>query len=318
MAIKVVGIGGGGISAVNRMIEDGVADVEFIAINTDAQALLLSDADIKLDIGGELVRGLGAGANPELGRTVAELHRGDIEEVLSGSELVFVACGEGGGTGTGGAPVVASVARRLGALTIGVVTRPFSFEGRRRGEQADEGIEALTAACDAVMVIPNDRLLSLSGHRASIADGFRLADQVLVNAVRGLTDLITTPGLISIGYGAVRQMLTGAGPAVIAIGEASGPRRAARSAAAAISSQLTEQNLLAARGVIISVAGSSGLRYEEVQEVVVLVTGEADQDANVIFGAVLDDSLGDSLRTTVVAVGPPPEREAELLQQQMA
>ncbi len=318
LAIKVVGVGGAGVNAVNRMIEVGVAGVEFIAINTDAQALLMSDADVTVDIGKELVRGLGAGANPEVGRKAAELHRDAIAEVLSGSELVFVACGEGGGTGTGGAPVVASIARSLGALTIGVVTRPFSFEGRRRTSQADEGIKRITMACDAVMVIPNDRLLSLSGHQVSIMDGFRMADQVLVNAVRGITDLTTTPGLISIGYGAVRQMLTGAGPALIAIGEASGAGRAARSAASAISSQLTEQNLLAAQGVIISVAGSSELRYEEVQEVVALVTEAADQDANVIFGAVLDDSLSDSLRTTVVAVGPPHGAWVEVSQQQVS
>jgi cell division protein FtsZ len=301
--IKVVGIGGGGVNAVNRMIEVGLKGVEFIAINTDAQALLMSDADVKLDVGRELTRGLGAGANPDVGKNAAEDHRDEIEEVLKGADMVFVTCGEGGGTGTGGAPVVANIARKLGALTIGVVTRPFSFEGKRRQVQAETGIEELRNQCDTLIVIPNDRLLALGDRGISMMDAFRQADQVLLSGVQGITDLITTPGLINLDFADVKSVMSGAGSALMGIGSARGDSRAVEAAEAAISSPLLEQSMDGARGVLLSIAGGSDLGLFEINDAAQLVTDAAHPDANIIFGAVIDDALGDEVRVTVIAAG---------------
>ncbi len=301
--IKVVGIGGGGVNAVNRMIEVGLRGVEFIAINTDAQALLMSDADVKLDVGRELTRGLGAGANPDVGRKAAEDHREEIEEVLKGADMVFVTAGEGGGTGTGGAPVVASIARKLGALTIGVVTRPFAFEGRRRGGQAESGIQELRNECDTLIVIPNDRLLQLGDLGVSLMDAFRSADEVLLNGVQGITDLITTPGLINVDFADVKSVMAGAGTALMGIGSARGEGRAVQAAAKAISSPLLEASMDGAHGVLLSIAGGSDLGLFEINEAASLVQEAAHEDANIIFGTVIDDSLGDEVRVTVIAAG---------------
>ncbi|HEU4347336.1 MAG TPA: cell division protein FtsZ [Actinoplanes sp.] len=301
--IKVVGIGGGGVNAVNRMIEVGLKGVEFIAINTDAQALLMSDADVKLDVGRELTRGLGAGAQPEVGKNAAEDHRDEIEEVLKGADMVFVTCGEGGGTGTGGAPVVANIARKLGALTIGVVTRPFSFEGKRRQVQAESGIDELRNQCDTLIVIPNDRLLALGDRGISMMDAFRQADQVLLSGVQGITDLITTPGLINLDFADVKSVMSGAGSALMGIGSARGDNRAVEAAEKAISSPLLEQSMDGARGVLLSIAGGSDLGLFEINDAAQLVTDAAHPDANIIFGAVIDDALGDEVRVTVIAAG---------------
>ncbi len=301
--IKVVGIGGGGVNAVNRMIEVGLKGVEFIAINTDAQALLMSDADVKLDIGRELTRGLGAGANPEVGRKAAEDHLEEIEEVLQGADMVFVTAGEGGGTGTGGAPVVAKVARSLGALTIGVVTRPFGFEGRRRQVQADQGVEDLRAEVDTLIVIPNDRLLSLADREISVIDAFRQADHVLLQGVSGITDLITTPGLINLDFADVKSVMHSAGSALMGIGSARGEDRAMQAAEKAISSPLLEAGIDGAHGVLLSVSGGSDLGLFEINEAARLVSDAAHPDANIIFGAVIDDTLGDEVRVTVIAAG---------------
>ncbi|MDQ2710596.1 MAG: cell division protein FtsZ [Actinomycetota bacterium] len=301
--IKVVGIGGGGVNAVNRMIEVGLKGVEFIAVNTDAQALLMSDADVKLDIGRELTRGLGAGANPEVGRKAAEDHREEIEEVLKGADMVFVTAGEGGGTGTGGAPVVASIARKLGALTIGVVTRPFTFEGKRRGGQAEDGISELRNECDTLIVIPNDRLLQLGDAGVSLMDAFRSADEVLLSGVQGITDLITTPGLINLDFADVKSVMSGAGSALMGIGSARGEGRAVSAAAKAINSPLLEASMDGARGVLLSVAGGSDLGLFEINEAATLVQEAAHPEANIIFGTVIDDSLGDEVRVTVIAAG---------------
>src|SRR5687767_7066757 len=301
--IKVVGIGGGGVNAVNRMIEVGLKGVEFIAINTDAQALLMSDADVKLDVGRELTRGLGAGAAPEVGRQAAQDHQEEIEEVLKGADMVFVTAGEGGGTGTGGAPVVASVAKGLGALTIGVVTRPFSFEGRRRAQQAEEGIEALRNECDTLIVIPNDRLLSISDRHVSVLDAFRSADQVLLYGVQGITDLITTPGLINLDFADVKSVMQGAGSALMGIGSARGEDRAIQAAETAISSPLLEASVDGAHGVLLSIQGGSDLGLFEINEAARLVQEAAHPEANIIFGAVIDDALGDEVRVTVIAAG---------------
>jgi cell division protein FtsZ len=301
--IKVVGIGGGGVNAVNRMIEVGLKGVEFIAINTDAQALLMSDADVKLDIGRELTRGLGAGADPEVGRKASEDHREEIEEVLKGADMVFVTAGEGGGTGTGGAPIVAQVARSLGALTIGVVTRPFGFEGRKRAEQAEHGIEILRDEVDTLIVIPNDRLLSISDRQVSVLEAFRSADQVLLSGVQGITDLITTPGLINLDFADVKSVMSGAGSALMGIGSARGDDRAIAAAELAISSPLLEASIDGAQGVLLSVAGGSDLGLFEINEAAQLVTDAAHPDANIIFGAVIDDALGDEVRVTVIAAG---------------
>jgi cell division protein FtsZ len=301
--IKVVGIGGGGVNAVNRMIEEGLRGVEFIAINTDAQALLMSDADVKLDVGRELTRGLGAGANPDIGSKAAEDHREEIEEVLKGADMVFVTAGEGGGTGTGGAPVVAAVARALGALTIGVVTRPFGFEGKRRAAQADTGIERLRAEVDTLIVIPNDRLLSISDRHVSVLDAFKAADQVLLSGVQGITDLITTPGLINLDFADVKSVMSGAGSALMGIGTARGDDRAVAAAEAAISSPLLEASIDGAHGVLLSIQGGSDLGLFEINEAAQLVANSAAPDANIIFGAVIDDALGDEVRVTVIAAG---------------
>jgi cell division protein FtsZ len=301
--IKVVGIGGGGVNAVNRMIEEGLKGVEFIAINTDAQALLMSDADVKLDVGRELTRGLGAGANPDVGAKAAEDHREEIEEVLKGADMVFVTAGEGGGTGTGGAPVVASVARSLGALTIGVVTRPFGFEGKRRAVQAETGIERLRAEVDTLIVIPNDRLLSISDRHVSVLDAFKAADQVLLSGVQGITDLITTPGLINLDFADVKSVMSGAGSALMGIGSSRGDDRAVAAAEMAISSPLLEASIDGAHGVLLSIQGGSDLGLFEINEAAQLVSNSAAVDANIIFGAVIDDALGDEVRVTVIAAG---------------
>ncbi|WP_031468538.1 cell division protein FtsZ [Sciscionella sediminilitoris] len=301
--IKVVGIGGGGVNAVNRMIEVGLKGVEFIAINTDAQALLMSDADVKLDIGRELTRGLGAGANPEVGRSAAEDHREEIEEVLKGADMVFVTAGEGGGTGTGGAPVVASVARKLGALTIGVVTRPFTFEGKRRGNQAETGVTDLRNECDTLIVIPNDRLLQLGDQGVSLMDAFRNADEVLLSGVQGITDLITTPGLINLDFADVKSVMSQAGSALMGIGSARGEGRAVQAAEKAINSPLLEASMDGAHGVLLAISGGSDLGLFEINEAASLVQEAAHPEANIIFGTVIDDSLGDEVRITVIAAG---------------
>jgi cell division protein FtsZ len=301
--IKVAGIGGGGVNAVNRMIEVGLNGVEFIAVNTDAQALLMSDADVKLDIGRELTRGLGAGANPEVGRKAAEDHRAEIEEVLKGADMVFVTAGEGGGTGTGGAPVVANIARKQGALTIGVVTRPFTFEGKRRANQAEEGIAELRNECDTLIVIPNDRLLQLGDVNVSLMDAFRSADEVLLSGVQGITDLITTPGLINLDFADVKSVMSGAGSALMGIGSARGEGRSVQAAEKAINSPLLEASMEGAHGVLLSIAGGSDLGLFEINEAASLVQESAHPDANIIFGTVIDDSLGDEVRITVIAAG---------------
>jgi cell division protein FtsZ len=301
--IKVVGVGGGGVNAVNRMIDAGLKGVEFIAINTDAQALLLSDADVKLDVGRELTRGLGAGADPEVGREAAESHAQEIEEVLRGADMVFVTAGEGGGTGTGGAPVVARIARSLGALTVGVVTRPFDFEGRRRAAQAEIGVEALRAEVDTLIVIPNNRLLQLSDRTISVIDAFRQADLVLLQGVSGITELITTPGLINVDFADVQSVMKGAGSALMGIGSARGDDRAVEAAERAISSPLLEASIEGAHGVLISISGGSDLGLFEVNEAARMVSDAAHPDANIIFGAVIDDTLGDEVRVTVIAAG---------------
>ena len=301
--IKVVGIGGGGVNAVNRMIEEGLKGVEFIAINTDAQALLMSDADVKLDVGRELTRGLGAGANPEVGARAAEDHREEIEEVLKGADMVFVTAGEGGGTGTGGAPIVANVARSLGALTIGVVTRPFGFEGKRRASQAELGIERLRNEVDTLIVIPNDRLLSISDRHVSVLDAFKAADQVLLSGVQGITDLITTPGLINLDFADVKSVMSGAGSALMGIGSSRGDDRSVAAAEMAISSPLLEASIDGAHGVLLSIQGGSDLGLFEINEAAQLVSNSAASEANIIFGAVIDDALGDEVRVTVIAAG---------------
>ncbi len=306
--IKVVGIGGGGVNAVNRMIEEGLKGVEFIAINTDAQALLMSDADVKLDVGRELTRGLGAGANPDVGNKAAEDHREEIEEVLKGADMVFVTAGEGGGTGTGGAPVVANVARSLGALTIGVVTRPFGFEGKRRVVQAEIGIEKLRSEVDTLIVIPNDRLLSISDRHVSVLDAFKAADQVLLSGVQGITDLITTPGLINLDFADVKSVMSGAGSALMGTGSSRGDDRAVAAAEMAISSPLLEASIDGAHGVLLSIQGGSDLGLFEINEAAQLVSNSAAVDANIIFGAVIDDALGDEVRVTVIAAGLDQER----------
>ena len=301
--IKVVGIGGGGVNAVNRMIDAGLKGVEFIAINTDAQALLMSDADVKLDIGRKLTRGPGAGAAPEIGKQAAIDHTEEIEEVLRGSDMVFVTAGEGGGTGTGGAPIIAKIAKDAGALTVGVVTRPFSFEGKRRAMQADEGIENLRKEVDTLIVIPNDRLLSISDRSISAPEAFKTADQVLLSGVQGITDLITTPGLINLDFADVKSVMDGAGSALMGIGSARGEARATRAAELAISSPLLEASIDGAHGVLLSIAGGSDLGLFEISEAAELVAKCAHPDANIIFGTVIDDALGDEVRVTVIAAG---------------
>ena len=301
--IKVVGIGGGGVNAVNRMVEVGLKGVEFIAINTDAQHLLMSDADVKLDIGRTSTKGLGAGAAPEKGRQAAIDHTEEIEEILRGADMVFVTAGEGGGTGTGGAPIVAKIARDLGALTIGVVTRPFSFEGKIRTSQADEGIAALRDHVDTLIVIPNDRLLAISDRNITALDAFRSADQVLLSGVQGITEIITQPGLINLDFADVKAVMTDAGSALMGIGSARGDNRATRAAELAISSPLLEASIDGAMGVLLSVAGGSDLGLFEINEACELVQSAAHPDAIIIFGTTIDDALGDEVRITVIAAG---------------
>jgi cell division protein FtsZ len=301
--IKVVGVGGGGVNAVNRMIDAGLRGVEFIAINTDAQALLMSDADVKLDVGRDLTRGLGAGSDPTIGKEAAQDHRDEIEEVLKGADMVFVTCGEGGGTGTGGAPIVAQVAKELGALTIGVVTRPFSFEGRRRSVQAEQGIAELKDEVDTLIIIPNDRLLQIADGDTSVVQAFKLADEVLLQGVQGITDLIMTPGLINLDFADVRTVMKDAGSALMGIGTGRGDNRALEAAKGAISSPLLEASIDGARGVLLMLAGGSDLGLFEVSEAADVITKAAHPEANIIFGSVIDDSLGDEVKVTVIAAG---------------
>lgn len=301
--IKVVGVGGGGVNAVNRMIDVGLRGVEFIAINTDAQALLMSSAEVKLDVGRELTRGLGAGADPEVGRQAAEDHVEEIEAALKGADMVFVTAGEGGGTGTGAAPVVARVARSLGALTIGVVTRPFTFEGRRRATNAEIGLEALRDEVDTLIVIPNDRLLSISDRSISIMEAFEEADKVLLSGVQGITDLITTAGLINLDFADVKSVMQGAGSALMGLGAAQGENRAVEATEAAIASPLLEASIDGAHGVLLSIQGGTDMGLFEINEAARMVQEVAHPEANIIFGAVISDNLGDEVRVTVIAAG---------------
>jgi cell division protein FtsZ len=301
--IKVVGIGGGGVNAVNRMIDAGLKGVEFIAINTDAQALLMSDAELKLDIGQELTRGLGAGSDPDVGKGAADENRNIIEEALKGSDMVFITAGEGGGTGTGGAPVVAEVARNLGALTIGVVTRPFGFEGRVRAMQAESGIQRLRDQVDALIVIPNDRLLTQSNDKTSMMNAFKMADEVLMQGVQGITDLLTTPGVINTDFADVKKIMANAGTAVMGIGYASGDGRAVEAARKAITSPLLEATIDGARGILLNIAGGPDLGLFEVNEAANIIQEIAHPDVNLIFGNVIDEAMGDEVRITVIATG---------------
>ena len=301
--IKVIGAGGGGVNAVNRMIEAGLKGVEFIGVNTDAQALLMSDADVKLDIGRELTRGLGAGSDPEVGRRAAEEHHDEIHEAIKGADMVFITAGEGGGTGTGSAPVIAEIAKSQGALTIGVVTRPFSFEGRRRSVQAENGIQQLKERVDTLIVIPNDRLLSVASDKTTMLNAFKMADEVLLQGVQGITDLITIPGLINTDFADVKMILHDAGSALMGIGYGSGNGRAATAARQAISSPLLEASIEGARGILFNISGGSDTGIFEVNEAAEIIRGVAHPDANIIFGAVIDDAMGDELRVTVIAAG---------------
>ena len=302
--IKVVGVGGGGTNAVNRMVEAGIKGVEFIAINTDRQALLMSDADMTVHIGEDLTRGLGAGANPEVGAQAAEENRSDIREALNGADMIFVTAGEGGGTGTGAAPIVAEIAREeIGALTVGVVTKPFGFEGRKRRMQAEDGISLLAGQVDTLIVIPNDRLLQIVEKKTSMLDAFRIADDVLRQGIQGITDLITIPGLINLDFADVRTVMKSAGTAMMGIGLASGENRAVEAATAAISSKLLEASITGANRILVSVAGASDMGLIEVSEAADTVTEAADADAIIIFGSVIDDTLNDQVRVTVIATG---------------
>jgi cell division protein FtsZ len=301
--IKVVGVGGGGCNAVNRMIDAGLRGVEFIAVNTDAQALLMSDAETKIHIGRELTRGLGAGSDPDIGQQAADDHRDELAEALDGADMVFITAGEGGGTGTGGAPVLAEVAKSLGALTIAVVTRPFGFEGRRRATQAESGIGRLKEKVDTQIVIPNDRLLSIADEKTSITNAFRMADDILLQGVSGITDLITTPGLINTDFADVRMIMHEAGSALMGIGRARGEGRALNAARAAIASPLLESSIEGARGILLTIAGSSDLGLFEVNEAAEIIHDVAHPDANIIFGTVIDEDLDDEIRITVIAAG---------------
>jgi len=301
--IKVVGVGGGGSNAVNRMVDAGIAGVEFIAVNTDAQALLMCDADVKIHIGAKATRGLGAGANPEVGRAAAEESRDELKEALKGADMVFVTAGEGGGTGTGAAPVMAEIALELGALTVGVVTKPFTFEGRKRAEQAIKGIDEIRDRVDTLIVVENDRLLEVVEKRTTVVDAFRIADDILRQGVQGITDLITVPGLVNLDFADVRTIMRDAGTAVMGIGRGSGPNRAAEAAQLAVSSPLLDATIEGATGVLLNITGGSDIGLFEVNEAAELVTGAADQNANVIFGAVIDEGLAGDVRVTVIATG---------------
>jgi cell division protein FtsZ len=301
--IKVVGVGGGGTNAVNRMVDAGLRGVEFIAVNTDAQALLMCDADVKIHIGSKITRGLGAGADPGIGEQAAVESRDELREALKGADMVFVTAGKGGGTGTGAGPVIAEIARELGALTVGVVTRPFSFEGRVRAGQAEGGIAKLRSEVDTLIIIPNDRLLQVVEKRTSIVDAFRIADDVLRQGVQGITDLITVPGLINLDFADVRTIMTQAGSALMGIGNASGENRAAEAARHAISSPLLEASVEGASGILMNITGGPDLGLFEVNEAAEIIGSASDQDANIIFGAVIDEGMGDQVRVTVIATG---------------
>jgi cell division protein FtsZ len=301
--IKVVGVGGGGVNAVNRMIDAGLKGVEFIAVNTDAQALLMSDADLKLDIGRTITRGLGAGSDPDVGKAAADEHRDEIEEALKGADMVFITAGEGGGTGTGAAPVIAEIAKNQGSLTIGVVTRPFSFEGRRRAVQAELGVNNLKDRVDTIIVIPNDRLLDIANDKTSMVNAFKMADEVLLQGVQGITDLITTPGLINTDFADVKMIMQNAGSAIMGIGTASGEGRAVTAAKLAITSPLLEASIEGAKGILLNIAGGTDLGLFEVTEAAETIHQVAHPDANIIYGQVIDDSMGDEVRVTVIAAG---------------
>src|SRR3989441_3440695 len=301
--IKVVGVGGGGTNAVNRMVDAGLAGVEFIAVNTDAQALMMCDADVKIHIGSTATRGLGAGADPVVGHAAAQESRDELKESLKGSDMVFITAGEGGGTGTGGAPIVAELSRELDALTVGVVTRPFSFEGRRRADQAEMGIENLRDRVDTLIVIENDRLLQVVEKKTAIVEAFRMADDILRQGVQGITDLITVPGLVNLDFADVRTIMRDAGSALMGIGIASGENRASEAARAAVSSPLLETSIEGATGILLNITGGPEIGLFEVNEAAEVVTSAADQNANVIFGAVIDEALGDDIRVTVIATG---------------
>ena len=301
--IKVVGVGGGGTNAVNRMVDAGLSGVEFIAVNTDAQALMMCDADVKIHIGSHATRGLGAGADPVVGHAAAQESRDELKEALKGADMIFVTAGEGGGTGTGGAPVVAELGRELGALTVGVVTRPFGFEGRKRAQQAEQGIESLRERVDTLIVIENDRLLQVVEKRTSVVDAFRMADDVLRQGVQGITDLITVPGLVNLDFADVRTIMRDAGSALMGIGVASAENRAAEAARAAVSSPLLESSIEGATGILLNITGGPEIGLFEVNEAAEVVTGAADQNANIIFGAVINEAMGDEVRVTVIATG---------------
>src|SRR5947207_3236245 len=301
--LKVVGVGGGGTNAVNRMVDAGLSGVEFIAVNTDAQALLMADADIKIQVGAEVTRGLGAGANPEIGLAAAQESRDELKEALKGADMIFITAGEGGGTGTGGAPFVAELGQGLGALTVGVVTRPFAFEGRKRAKQAEQGIESLRDRLETLIVIENDRLLQVVERQTSVVEAFRMADDILRQGVQGITDLITEPGLVNLDFADVRTIMRDAGSALMGIGRASGENRAAEAARSAVSSPLLEASIEGATGILLNITGGSEIGLFEVNEAAEVVTGAADQNANVIFGAVIDDSFGGDVQVTVIATG---------------
>jgi cell division protein FtsZ len=301
--IKVVGVGGGGTNAVNRMVDAGLAGVEFIAVNTDAQALMMTDADVKIQVGAQATRGLGAGADPEIGFAAAQESRDELKEALKGADMVFITAGEGGGTGTGGAPVVAELGQEIGALTVGVVTRPFAFEGRKRADQAERGVDQLRDRVDTLIVIENDRLLQVVERQTSVVEAFRMADDILRQGVQGITDLITEPGLVNLDFADVRTIMRDAGSALMGIGRASGENRAAEAARIAVSSPLLEASIEGATGILLNITGGSDIGLFEVNEAAEVVTGAADQNANVIFGAVIDDSLSEEVQVTVIATG---------------
>jgi cell division protein FtsZ len=301
--IRVVGVGGGGTNAVNRMVDAGLSGVEFIAVNTDAQALMVCDADVKIHIGSAATRGLGAGADPTVGQAAAQESRDELKEALKGSDMIFITAGEGGGTGTGGAPIVAEIGRELGALTVGVVTKPFGFEGRKRAQQAEQGIENLRDRLETLIVIENDRLLQVVEKQTSVIDAFRMADDVLRQGVQGITDLITVPGLVNLDFADVRTIMREAGSALMGIGTASGDNRAPEAARAAVSSPLLESSIEGATGILLNITGGPDIGLFEVNEAAEVVTSAADQNANVIFGAVIDEAMGDEVRVTVIATG---------------
>src|SRR5256886_8304946 len=301
--LKVVGVGGGGTNAVNRMVDAGLSGVEFIAVNTDAQALMMTDADVKIQVGAQVTRGLGAGADPEIGLAAAQESRDELKEALKGADMVFITAGEGGGTGTGGAPIVAELGQEIGALTVGVVTRPFAFEGRKRAEQAERGVDQLRDRVDTLIVIENDRLLQVVERQTSVVEAFRMADDILRQGVQGITDLITEPGLVNLYFADVRTIMRDAGSALMGIGSASGENRAAEAARTAVSSPLLEASIEGATGILLNVTGGSDIGLFEVNEAAEVVTSAADQNANVIFGAVIDESLKDEVRVTVIATG---------------